>query len=128
MGRTRVGHWKFDECDVYIGRGSDWGNPYATAKVARRSKFNVIVSEDPIADFENWIKGNVPLLARLPELQGKILGCFCVRLGTDDRTCHGSVLARLADTDEDGIVWGRCEWCGRSCESINAMCDQCMKS
>ena len=124
---TRVGHWKRDECDIYIGRGSDWGNPYATADVAARSKFDVIISKDPVADYLKWISNNASLLQRIPELQGKVLGCFCVRLGMDDRVCHGSVLARLADTDDDGIVWGRCEWCNRPCDSINAACSVCMK-
>lgn len=94
---TRVGHWKFDDCDVYIGRGSIWGNPYATAEVARRSKYDVLISEDPIVDYENWILQQPELLQRLPELRGKILGCFCVRLGQVGK-CHGFVLARLADT------------------------------
>lgn len=70
--------------DVYIGRPSKWGNPYKIGPDGDRAAV--------IAKYTVWIRSCPDLLASLPELQGKILGCWCAPL-----PCHGDVLARLAD-------------------------------
>jgi hypothetical protein len=49
-----------------------------------------------IEAFETWIVRQPQLMARLGELRGKVLGCWC-----HPKACHGDVLARLAD-DEEG--------------------------
>lgn len=81
---TTVVHCKRNRYDVYIGRPSIWGNPFVLEIDGRR--------REVIAKYEEWIKTQPHLMARLPELRGKVLGCFCVPL-----PCHGHVLARLAD-------------------------------
>ncbi len=83
-------------CDVYIGREcrkggwdlpeSKWHNPYrvpygGSAKVA-------------VAQYEKWLMKQPELLKALPELKGKVLGCWCKYKPSDP--CHGDVLARLA--------------------------------
>ena len=99
--RTRVGHWKRDRCDVYIGRGSKWGNPYVWPGAARKSKHLVTETETPLADYEAHVRASPSLMAQLHELQGKVLGCWCVRLDDpdperhEDERCHGHVLQRL---------------------------------
>lgn len=80
---TTVTH-KRNHHDVYIGRPSKWGNPFHIGKDGAR--------EEVIAKYEGWIKSRPALLAVLPELQNKILGCFC-----HPKACHGDVLARLAN-------------------------------
>ena len=70
--------------DVYIGRPSKWGNPFAIGRDGTRL--------DVIAKYREWIKSQPELIAALPELQGKRLGCYCAPLA-----CHGHVLAELAD-------------------------------
>ena len=80
--------------DVYIGRsmyrggwqlpGSKWANPYVIGRDGTR--------EEVIARFREYILENPELRAELPELRGKVLGCWCVPL-----PCHGEVLAELAD-------------------------------
>jgi len=70
--------------DVYIGRPSKWGNPYTICKEHTR--------KDVIRLYEAWIKTRPELLAALPELRGKRLGCYCAPL-----PCHGDVLVRLAE-------------------------------
>lgn len=96
MERTRVGHCKIDRCDVYIGRPSPWGNPFSH-KEGTKAEFVVGSVEEAVASYEAWIKTQPQLIARLPELQGKLLGCWCKTPRKPDAPCHGDVLARLAD-------------------------------
>lgn len=70
--------------DVYVGRPSKWGNPFVIGKDGSR--------EDIIAKYEAWIKKQPYLMAALPELKGKSLGCWCAPLA-----CHADVLDRLAN-------------------------------
>lgn len=79
-----VVHCKRAPFDVYIGRPSKWGNPFVLGKDGDRT--TVIVK------FEAYIRDNAELMAALPELKGKVLGCYCAPL-----PCHGDVLARLAN-------------------------------
>lgn len=97
---TRVGKWLVDPCDVFVGRGSPFGNPYV--RPGHRSSFAVIESSSPIEEYEAYVLRTPELLARLPELKGKVLGCFCVRMHRPRplpgrERCHAQVLARLAD-------------------------------
>ncbi len=46
-----------------------------------------------IAKYEQWLLQQPELMAALPELRGKVLGCWC-----SPNACHGDVLARLADS------------------------------
>ncbi len=43
------------------------------------------------ARYEQWVRSQPELIAALPELEGKTLGCWCA-----PDACHGDVLARLA--------------------------------
>lgn len=80
--------------DVYIGRPSKWGNPYkiGQCRPTYPEAGGPMTREDVIALYETWIQSRPDLLVALPELKGKILGCWCAPL-----PCHGDVLARLAD-------------------------------
>lgn len=75
-------HCKKAQYDVYIGRPSKWGNPYVIGKDGTRAEV--------IAKYREYILGRPDLLAQLPELQGKVLGCWC-----DPLPCHGEVLLEL---------------------------------
>lgn len=79
-----VVHCKKARHDVYIGRPSKWGNPFVIGKDGSR--------EDVVRKYEEWIKEQPHLMAALPELYGKTLGCWCA-----PQACHGDVLARLAE-------------------------------
>jgi hypothetical protein len=68
--------------DVYIGRPSQWGNPFAIGRDGTR--------EEVIAKYRAYILNRPDLLAQLPSLRGKRLGCFCA-----PRSCHGDVLVEL---------------------------------
>lgn len=91
---TEAVHVKHDVFDVYIGRrvnmgptffpGSKWANPYRIT--ATRSR------EQAIEAYREYLQKRPDLLAALPELKGKRLGCWCAPL-----TCHGDVLAELVE-------------------------------
>jgi hypothetical protein len=81
---TKVVHCKRESYDVYVGRPSKWGNPFMIGKDGSR--------DEVIAKYEAWLHAQPELLAALPELRGKVLGCWC-----SPQHCHGDVLARLAD-------------------------------
>jgi len=78
------------EYDVRIDRRSKWGNPFVLGKDGTR--------EEVVAKYETYLPNRLDLMAALPELRGKRLGCWC-----KPEACHGDVLARLAEAS------GRCE-------------------
>lgn len=82
----RVVHCKRERYDVYVGRGrgSRWGNPFKSPRDGSR--------DDVIAKYERWLVGQPELMAALPELRGKVLGCWCA-----PKPCHADVLLRLAN-------------------------------
>lgn len=86
MSRTTVVR-RNDPHDVYIGRGSKWGNPFVIGRDGSRGEV--------IAKYRERLRARPDLIAALPELRGKRLGCFCAPL-----PCHGDILARMADGDE----------------------------
>jgi len=88
-----------DEWDIYIGHQappsmsptgkylpkSIWANPFN--KEFRRGE---ITREEAIAKYREYVLASPSLMARLPELWGKTLGCWCAPL-----PCHGDVLVEL---------------------------------
>ncbi len=77
--------------DVYIGRGSDWGNPYAIGFDGDRDE----VIRKYQYDFErNFLKSSKEDALRL---KGKILGCHC-----KPAACHGDVIANYLNSLDDG--------------------------
>lgn len=81
---TKVVNLKNDKYDIYIGRGSIWGNPFKIGRNGTR--------KDVIEQYREYIMNKPLLLKELPKLKGKTLGCFCKPLA-----CHGDVLLELLD-------------------------------
>ncbi len=77
-----VVHCKRAAFDVYIGRPSKWGNPFSIGQDGSR--------DEVIEKYRLWILTQPDLRAALPELEGKILGCWCA-----PQACHGDVLVAL---------------------------------
>lgn len=106
--KTTVVNIKLHPCDVYIGRGTKWGNRFthvAITEQMRRKTPNierVITRAQAIQFYADELKTRHDLLAALPELVGKVLGCSCKPL-----SCHGDVLAALAN----GIATCGCYGC-----------------
>jgi hypothetical protein len=81
-----VVHCKKSKYDVYIGRPSKWGNPFTIGEDGNR--------KEVIKKYRDYIINNKVLMESLPELKGKVLGCWCSPL-----PCHGDVLAELANKE-----------------------------
>ena len=72
--------------DVYIGRGSKWGNPFAMKNWSDEERNRVC------DEYEEWFMKQQHLIESLPELKDRVLGCYC-----KPKRCHGDFLARLAN-------------------------------
>lgn len=91
--QARVVNLKLASYDVYIGRGSIWGNPYTHITDGKtRAKYIVSNREEAIEKYREYLENSPQLIRRLWELKGKTLGCYCKPL-----SCHGDVLIELID-------------------------------
>src|SRR5262245_34444772 len=93
-----------DAYDEYIGRrkhGMHFGNPFSD-QPSTLAAVLCASRDEAIRLFRAWLDGRTHqdleperrawILANLPTLAGKRLGCFCKPLA-----CHGDVLAELAE-------------------------------
>eukprot|EP01103_Thecamoeba_quadrilineata_P014062 TRINITY_DN4078_c0_g1_i4.p1 TRINITY_DN4078_c0_g1~~TRINITY_DN4078_c0_g1_i4.p1 ORF type:complete len:147 (+),score=19.20 TRINITY_DN4078_c0_g1_i4:111-551(+) len=79
-------------CDVYIGRrltmggwnlpGSKWANPFTIKQCGS--------AEIAVQKYREHVINQPDLFSSLPELEGKVLGCWC-----KPGVCHGDVLVDL---------------------------------
>lgn len=83
-----------DKYDIYIGRGTIWGNPYQMGvdgdrdEVIRKFKY----------DFENgMLKASTELEKNLDIVRGKVVACHC-----KPAACHGDVIASYLNSLDDG--------------------------
>lgn len=120
-GRPRA-ELEADPGFVYVGRpcygwpGSDFGNPFKGAD----AQCNPIGPEEAVRRFVAWLetgedfghhtpkamaRRRETILRRLPDLRGRVLGCWCLdwapALGEPRKPCHAVALARLADMSHE---------------------------
>ncbi len=88
---TKVVNLKKEPYDIYIGRGSKWGNPFKIGQDGNR--------EEVILKYLNYILNKPELIKDLDELEGKRLGCFCKPL-----PCHGDILIILLTLKKKGLL------------------------
>jgi len=86
MSIGRVVHCKREPYDIYIGRPSIWGNPFTIGPDGTRIEV--------IEKYRDYLLNNPKLLAALPMLRGKVLGCWCA-----PKSCHGDILVELANKE-----------------------------
>jgi len=86
MKEIKVVHCKKEPYDVYIGRGSKWGNPFVIGKDGDRLEV--------MDKYEMYIMYNDDLIFALPELVGMTLGCYCAPL-----PCHGDILKIMVEDE-----------------------------
>jgi hypothetical protein len=82
--RSRRKGWRKPAGAVVVSRPSRWGNPYPVAEHGR---------DQAIRLYEQHLLASPDLIARLPELRGRQLVCWCPL----DQPCHADVLARYAN-------------------------------
>lgn len=104
--RTRVGHCKADETEVYVGRGRGgrdmlntpirsrgWlGNPHSVDDHGREGSIERFRKA-----FEHRLENDPAFREAVRQLAGKTLGCWCQRLHADGPPCHAEVIAEHAD-------------------------------
>ena len=95
---TVVNKHSGDAYDIYIGRGSKWGNPFSHMDNTT-AEFKVSTREEAVQKHREWILTQPHLLADLHELRGKVLCCFCA-----PKVCHGHTLAQMADALDDTVM------------------------
>lgn len=86
MKEIKVVHCKKEPYDIYIGRGSKWGNPFRIGMDGTR--------DEVISKYEIYIMDKPDLIASLPELVGKTLGCWC-----KPKACHGDILKVMVEDE-----------------------------
>lgn len=87
MPHPLVVHCKRSEYDVYIGRPSQWGNPFKVGPDGTRAEV--------IAKYARVLKHDLMKMEKAHRLlKGKVLGCWCA-----PAPCHGDVLAEIANAD-----------------------------
>lgn len=80
--------------DVYIGRGTIWGNPYQMGQDGDRDE----VIRKFAYDFgRGFLKASENLEHNLGIIRGKVIACHC-----KPAACHGDVLAAHLNAQDDG--------------------------
>jgi hypothetical protein len=113
--RKRIKGWRMPEGAVYVGRGSEWGNPYAVGDrasiitwpsvfVPRADRDRTAYAYEPtitreiaVLLFRVWVSDRLEDQIR-HELAGKDLACWC----PPDKPCHADVLLEIANSGSDG--------------------------
>ena len=98
---SRVVHCMRENYDIYIGRGrcprtgalSKWANPYTFVESNVPDIITVGTRDKALKYYEQHILDTPDLIAALPELHGKVLGCWC----KPRYECHGDILLKLLD-------------------------------
>lgn len=82
------------EYDVYVGRPSEWGNPYS--HLEQPGTLTVATREEAIEEYRGWLMRRINsepgFMTKLAGLHGKRLACWCA-----PKPCHAHVLARAAE-------------------------------
>jgi hypothetical protein len=83
---TQVINLRDEQCDLLICRPSKWGNPFQIGRDGNRERV--------ITMYEIHIRRRPDLIAALPELTGKRLGCYC----------HGIIAQESCNSRLNGIT------------------------
>lgn len=98
---AKVVNIKKEKCDVYIGRGSIFGNPYThIPKQYTKAQFQVKTRQEAIDKYREYfykrIEEDSEFLDAVLLLKGKTLGCYCKPLD-----CHGDIILQFLEK-----IWG----------------------
>lgn len=112
--KTRVGHHRKDDVDVYIGRDRrdgelkhlnntevgkrGWlGNPFV--EDIQNQEYTLEESVEAYRDsFHSRIETDPEFREAVAEFQGGVLGCWCRTLDSSRPHCHGDVIAEYLNS------------------------------
>lgn len=89
---TKIVNKRIDSYDVYIGRGSPFGNRFVIGVHGTRDEVIDIYEKEFYVKVETDKEFKNQVLA----LKGKILGCFCKQKDREVR-CHGDVILKYLE-------------------------------
>mgnify|MGYP003418113152 CR=1 FL=1 len=82
---------KMNPTDIYIGRGSIFGNPFTHIKHKKtKAEFVVNTRTEALKKYREYILQNPELLSKISLLKDKRLFCYCKPL-----SCHGDIIVEL---------------------------------
>lgn len=84
-----------DLYDVYIGRGTIWGNPYQMGQDGDR---NEVIRKFAYDFGRGFLKASENLEHNLGIIRGKVIACHC-----KPAACHGDVLAAHLNAQDDEL-------------------------
>jgi hypothetical protein len=99
--RKRIKGWRMPEGAIYVGRGSQWGNPFRvgySGDAARCVELYRQQLESALRGGEACTAHFIRIARHLRVLRGSVLACWC-RL---DQPCHADVLLRVANVELSG--------------------------
>lgn len=92
----RTAGWRKPEGVIYVGRPSEWGNPWRVGGKAH----GAIDPATAVAHYDHALmngelkgKDGTALIDRIQELRGRDLACWC----DPNQPCHADVLLRHAN-------------------------------
>ena len=91
---TKCVHFRKEPYDVYIGRPSEYENPFSH-KEGTLAKFKVKDRSEAINCFREWAPKQPDFIEKVKFLRGKILGCWCHPL-----PCHGDVWCEFCNMSD----------------------------
>ena len=94
---TKVVNIKKEKYDVYIGRGSIFGNPYTHLPIQNtQAQAQVKSREEAIEKYKEYfyekIEKDPEFLDDILRLKDRVLGCYCA-----PKSCHGNIIAEFLD-------------------------------
>jgi hypothetical protein len=101
--KTTVVNKSKENFDIYIGRGSLYGNPYVIGVDGNRDQ---VIHR--YREWFNFLLRDPQFVTEVRKLEGKKLGCFC-----SPQPCHGDVIAEWlnntfdheeTDYEESGLI------------------------
>lgn len=94
---TKVVNKYKDKFDVYIGRGTIFGNPYTHRQIeTTKAEYQVHTRDEAVAKYKEYflrrIEHDPEFYNAVMKLKDKVLGCFC-----KPQSCHGDIIAAYLD-------------------------------
>lgn len=113
--RKRIAGWRMPEGAIYVGRPSQWGNPYVAGPGRPRMPWlpegTVLTVEQTVACYADMVRGGGPnikgdkwLTSQVGVIRyllaGHDLVCWCPL----DQPCHADVLLEIANATTESEV------------------------
>ena len=94
--RKRTKGWKLPEGAIYVGRGTQWGNPLKIGQSRREQavlsyRYEIVQKNGGVVGFNQfWVARH---------LRGKDLACWCPLVDKDGNRvpCHADILLEIAN-------------------------------